>query len=99
MACPDCGSPLGEFRSAISIETHGLGCGPFERFEDEYIVCRECGGQFDVSDWDSSDLIEQPPLRECGGDTPPAQSATVAHVELLDGGGRLPQEEIYTWPD
>jgi len=58
MACPDCGSPLGEFKHAISIETHGLGCGPFERFEDEYIVCRECGGQFDVSDWDSADSTE-----------------------------------------
>lgn len=52
MTCPDCGSPLGEFRVATSIETHGLDCGPFERFDHEFIVCRECGGRFDPSDWD-----------------------------------------------
>ena len=52
MACPDCGSSSGEFRFATSIETHGLDCGPFERFEQEYIVCLECGGRFDVDDWD-----------------------------------------------
>jgi hypothetical protein len=44
MACPDCGSVLGEFRIATSIETHGLDCGPFERFEQEFILCRRCGG-------------------------------------------------------
>jgi hypothetical protein len=52
MACPDCGSSAGEFRFATSIETHGLHCGPFERFEQEYIVCLGCGGRFDVDDWD-----------------------------------------------
>lgn len=52
MACPNCGSSVGEFRFATSIETHGLDCGPFERFEQEYIVCRDCGGSFDVDDWD-----------------------------------------------
>jgi hypothetical protein len=61
MACPDCGSSFGECRIASSVETHGLDCGPYERFEQEYIVCRECGGKFDISDWDgalelSSDL-------------------------------------------
>lgn len=54
MACPDCGSPLGEFRVATSIETHGLDYGPFERFDQEFICCLECGGRFDVSDWDST---------------------------------------------
>lgn len=54
MACPDCGSPLGEFRVATSIETHGLDCGPFERFDEEFIVCLECGGRFDVCDWDGT---------------------------------------------
>ena len=54
MACPDCGSSLGEFRIATSIETHGLDCGPFERFEQEFILCRHCGGRFDVSDWDDT---------------------------------------------
>ena len=53
MACPDCGSSFGEYRIASSVETHGLDCGPFERFEQEFIVCRECGGRFDLRDWDS----------------------------------------------
>ena len=52
MACPDCGSPLGEFHVVTSIETHGFDCGPFERFDQEFILCRECGGRFDPSDWD-----------------------------------------------
>ena len=54
MACPDCGSPLGEFRVATFIETHGLDCGPFERFDQEFILCGECGSKFDVSDWDTT---------------------------------------------
>lgn len=51
MACPDCGSSSGDFRFATSVETHGLDCGPYERFNDEFIVCRECGGRFDLGDW------------------------------------------------
>jgi hypothetical protein len=54
MACPDCGLSIGEFRIVTSIETHGLDCGPFERFDQEFILCRECGGRFDVSEWDST---------------------------------------------
>ena len=54
MACPDCGSSFGEYRIASSVETHGLDCGPFERFEQEFIVCRECGGRFDLRDWESA---------------------------------------------
>jgi hypothetical protein len=54
MACPDCGSSLGNFRISTSIETHGLDCGPFERFDQEFILCRNCGGKFDVSDWDDT---------------------------------------------
>lgn len=52
MACPECGSLFGECRIATSVETHGLDCGPYERFEDEYVVCQECRGQFDIRDWD-----------------------------------------------
>ena len=58
MACPDCGSASVECRIASSVETHGLDCGPFERFEQEYVVCRECGGRFDIGDWES---IPEPP--------------------------------------
>ena len=54
MACPDCGSSLGEYRIASSVETHGLDCGPYERFEQEYIVCRECGERCDVGDWEAA---------------------------------------------
>ena len=50
MACPDCGSSAGEFRFTTSIETHGLDCGPYETFNEEFIVCRECGGRYDISD-------------------------------------------------
>jgi hypothetical protein len=53
MACPDCGSLFGEHRISSSVETHGLDCGPFERFDQEFIVCRECGGRFDLQEWDS----------------------------------------------
>ena len=60
MACPDCGSSLGEYRIASSVETHGLNCGPYERFEQEYIVCRECGETCDLSDW------ERAPEGSCG---------------------------------
>ena len=62
MACPDCGSSLGESRFASSIETHGLDCGPYERFDEEYVVCRECGGRFDINDWDGGPerLFDEP---------------------------------------
>ena len=64
MACPDCGSAHGEFRITTSIETHGLDCGPFERFQQEFILCRDCGGRFDVGDW--KDELELPLLPEEG---------------------------------
>jgi hypothetical protein len=64
MACPDCGSPLGEFRVATSIETHGLDCGPFERFDQELIVCLECGGRFDPSDWDRTPDSSREPVND-----------------------------------
>ena len=54
MACPDCGSPAGGFRFATSVETHGLDCGPYETFSEEFIVCRECGGRYDVCEWDGT---------------------------------------------
>ena len=55
MACPDCDCACGEFRFATSIETHGLDCGPFERFEEEFIVCGGCGGRFDPRDWEETE--------------------------------------------
>ena len=51
MPCPDCGSPMGEFRVAESVETHGLDCGPYERFYEEFVIGSACRGQFDPADW------------------------------------------------
>jgi hypothetical protein len=51
MPCPDCGSPVGEFRVTECIETHGLDCGPYERFYEEFVICSACGGRFDHADW------------------------------------------------
>jgi hypothetical protein len=72
MACPDCGSPLGEFRVATSIETHGLDCGPFERFVQEFIVCRECGGRFEISDWDCTPDCGMESTNQLARDASPA---------------------------
>ena len=63
MACPDCRSSSGDFRFVTSVETHGLDCGPFERFNDEFIVCGECGGRFDVGEWQGTPE-EAPTSRE-----------------------------------
>ncbi len=57
MACPDCGSSLGEYRIASSVETHGLDCGPYERFEQEFVVCRECGERCDARDWETAPQV------------------------------------------
>lgn len=54
MACPDCGSPDGDLRHVTTVETHGLDCGPYETFHDEFIVCRTCSGRFDLFDWDAT---------------------------------------------
>jgi hypothetical protein len=67
MACPECGSLFGECRIASSVETHGLDCGPYERFEDESVVCRECGGQFDIRDWDDASELSIDERRSANG--------------------------------
>jgi len=47
MICPECGEDVTmRFREADSIETHGLDCGPYERWHDEWYECPECRGQF-----------------------------------------------------
>lgn len=69
MACPDCGYSSGEFRFVASIETHGLDCGPFERFDEEFIICGGCGGRFDPRDWEETE------------DLP---SATIEDIDSLD---------------
>jgi hypothetical protein len=59
MACPDCGSPTGDLRFATSVETHGLDCGPYEIYNEEFIVCGGCGGRFGVHDWDPPETCER----------------------------------------
>lgn len=95
MACPDCGSPSGEFRFATSIETHGLDCGPFERFDEEFIVCRRCGGRFDPRDWEeTAEATHSMPecvdlLDECdnvSGTRAPFPSSSTAAVAAYDRG-------------
>ena len=57
MACPDCGSATGNFRFVTSVEAHGLDCGPYEVFNEEFVVCCGCGGRYDIRDWeDARDL-------------------------------------------
>ena len=51
MSCPDCGCFVGEFQFAHSVETHGLDCGPYESFNEEFVVCRGCDGRFEPTDW------------------------------------------------
>jgi hypothetical protein len=53
MACPDCGYVVGNYRCITSIETHGLDCGPYEVFTDEFIECADCAGRFDLREWDA----------------------------------------------
>jgi len=46
MTCPSCGKAALVFREADSVETHGLECGPYEHFHDEWWECPECRGWF-----------------------------------------------------
>jgi hypothetical protein len=94
MACPDCGSPAGDLQFATSVETHGLDCGPYETFNEEFVVCRECSGRYDVCEWDAtqelpefsipSERIEKSAIRPTGirspHATPPEQSKLAAAV-------------------
>jgi hypothetical protein len=52
----------GDLRFATSVETHGLDCGPYETFNEEFIVCRECGGRYDICEWDGTQELG---LRRC----------------------------------
>jgi hypothetical protein len=73
MACPDCDSPAGDLRFATSVETHGLDCGPYETFNEEFIVCRECGGRYDVREWDGTQELREIRIpSDRGWLTPPA---------------------------
>jgi len=47
MKCPECQEGRLHFRSADYIETHGLDCGPYEHWCNEWFECSECGARFD----------------------------------------------------
>ena len=73
MACPDCASPARDLRFATSVETHGLDYGPYETFNEEFIVCRECGGRHDIRDWEDAPELRpatRTPLRPIETATP-----------------------------
>ncbi len=61
MACPDCCSSRGESGIFTSVETHGLECGPYEIFSEEWILCLDCGVRFDMREWSA--------VPEAGDDT------------------------------
>lgn len=42
---PGCEGRL-RYRSTEAVETHGLDCGPFERWTDEWWECSSCGERF-----------------------------------------------------
>jgi hypothetical protein len=46
---------VGEFRFAHSVETHGLDCGPYETYYQEFVICRGGDGRFDVTDWSAAE--------------------------------------------
>jgi uncharacterized CHY-type Zn-finger protein len=81
MACPDCGYVVGNYRCITSIETHGLDCGPYEAFTDEFIECGECGGRFDLREWDAAPEAAAAAQGDTGSgicDTPVASGAITA---------------------
>ena len=57
--CPNCGkfatfSPQwGSF-----VDTHGLDCGPFERWTEEWLVCGNCGARTDDSELEAMSEYE-----------------------------------------
>lgn len=55
--CPNCGERV-DFRErhAHHVETHGLDCGPYEHFDDEWLECPNCGGK---TDWEEVSKLEK----------------------------------------
>ena len=50
MICPECGEAELQFKEHDSIQTHGLECGPYERFHDEWWECPECRAWFTATE-------------------------------------------------
>ncbi len=53
--CPNCGEPAtftghaGDFT-----ETHGLDCGPYETWHEEWVTCNKCGAKTDYREIDAA---------------------------------------------
>ncbi len=90
MACPECGSASGEFRFVTSVETHGLDCGPYETFNEEFIVCLACGGRSDLREWDGTP--KEPSSFHDGGNQPGnGQPYSSAVLQQAGNGGAMDQ--------
>jgi len=49
--CPNCNKPCTfTEHSSTSIETHGLDCGPYESFHEEWLTCNGCGVNTDADE-------------------------------------------------
>jgi uncharacterized protein with PIN domain len=47
ITCPACGGEVAPvFREADNTETHGLECGPYEHWHDEWWECPACKATF-----------------------------------------------------
>ena len=47
VSCPICGQRVRlRAHEANHVETHGLDCGPYEHFHDEWYECPACGAKF-----------------------------------------------------
>jgi hypothetical protein len=49
-----------EFHQAYQVETHGLECGPYERWWEEWWTCEVCGETYSQRDVDAMSDEQQP---------------------------------------
>jgi hypothetical protein len=59
MTCPDCKQCELKDRSADCVDTHGLDCGPYERWIEEWWECPSCGAEFEDRELDQIQAQEQ----------------------------------------
>ena len=57
MICPNCGKDA-TFRehSASCVETHGLDCGPYERWTETWLTCSKCGAKTDDAELNAIEM-------------------------------------------
>jgi hypothetical protein len=65
--CPNCGkwATFSE-HEADSVETHGLDCGPYEHWHEEWLTCDVCGAKTDVDELAQMNADEQQSWPACG---------------------------------